>query len=152
MEQNVSHLSTLEPPRWHRAGWGFRIAGTVLPLASLAVRCSPLARAAKNGQFWPVFGLFGPVSGPFLLRFKSSSSLCGQKCLALYFFVHGGVLSSIALFDRPLESLLLVVGDGLSDGVTVSACERRWICMPRWAPCYCAVDHRRCKSLQWHSI
>ena len=123
-EQNVSHLNTLEPPGWHRAGWGFRIAGTVLPLASLAVRCSPLARAAKNGQFWPVFGLFGPVSGPFLLRFKSSSSLCGQKFLALYFFVHGGVLSSIALFDRPLESLLLVVGDGLSDGVTVSACER----------------------------
>ena len=96
----------------------------MLPLALLAVRRSPLARAAKNGQFCSVFGLFWPVSGPFLLRFKSSSSLCGQKCLALYFFVHGGVLSSIALFDRPLESLLLVVGDGLSDGVTVSACER----------------------------
>ena len=96
----------------------------MLPLASLAVRISSLARAAKNGLFWPVFGLFWPVSGPFLLRFKSSSSLCGQKFLALYFFVHGGVLSSIALFDRPLESLLLVVGDGLSDGVTVSACER----------------------------
>ena len=42
----------------------------------------------------------------------------------MYFFVHGGVLSLIALFDRPLESLLLVVGDGLSDGMTVSACER----------------------------
>ncbi|CAL9747738.1 unnamed protein product, partial [Musa acuminata subsp. burmannicoides] len=65
-EQNVSHLSTLEPPGWHRAGWGFRIAGTVLPHASLAVRRSPLARAAKNGQFWPVFGLFWPVFGLFL--------------------------------------------------------------------------------------
>ncbi|CAL9747703.1 unnamed protein product, partial [Musa acuminata subsp. burmannicoides] len=33
---------------------------------SLAVRRSPLARAAKYGQFWPVFGLFWPVFGPFL--------------------------------------------------------------------------------------
>ena len=44
---------------------GFRIAWTVLLLASLAVRRSPLARAAKNGQFWPVFGLFWPVFGLF---------------------------------------------------------------------------------------
>ena len=114
--QNVSHLSTLEPPGWHRAGWGFRIAGKVPPHASLAVRRSPLARSAKNGQFWPVFGLFW-------FRLQSSSCLCVQKCLSLYYFMHGGFLSSIALFDRPLESLLLVVGDGLSDGVTVSACE-----------------------------
>ncbi|KAJ8456177.1 hypothetical protein OPV22_034714 [Ensete ventricosum] len=35
-----------------------RIAGKVLPFASFAVRRSPLARAAKNGQFWPVFGPF----------------------------------------------------------------------------------------------
>ncbi|KAJ8455832.1 hypothetical protein OPV22_034935 [Ensete ventricosum] len=107
--RNVSHLSTLEPPGWHRGGWGFRIAGKVppvasfalrrsplarggpkrpvlacfwavlaccggrserssgrgiraagkvLPFASFAVRRSPLARAAKNGQFWPVFGPF----------------------------------------------------------------------------------------------
>ncbi|WP_217620831.1 hypothetical protein, partial [Bacillus sp. GbtcB13] len=35
------------------------------PHASLAVRRSPLARSAKNGQFWPVFGLFWPVFGPF---------------------------------------------------------------------------------------
>ncbi|CAL9097875.1 unnamed protein product, partial [Musa textilis] len=54
----VSHLSTLEPPGWHRAGWGFRITGTVLPAASLAVRRSSLARAAKNGLFWPVLGCF----------------------------------------------------------------------------------------------
>ena len=38
----------------------------MLPLASLAVRRSPLARAAKNGQFWPVFGPFWPVFGLFL--------------------------------------------------------------------------------------
>jgi hypothetical protein len=125
----------------------------VPPHASLAVRRSPLARSAKNGQFWPVFGLFWPVFGPFSraavtvasgprrslsaagngqfcpvfglfwFRLQSSSCLCVQKCLSLYYFMHGGFLSSIALFDRPLESLLLVVGDGLSDGVTVSACE-----------------------------
>ncbi|KAJ8512112.1 hypothetical protein OPV22_002546 [Ensete ventricosum] len=66
--RNVSHLSTLEPPGWHRAGWGFRIAGKVPPVASFALRRSPLARAAQNGQFWPVFGPFsraavGAVSG-----------------------------------------------------------------------------------------
>ena len=38
----------------------------MLPHASLAVRRSPLARAAKNGQFWPVFGQFWPVFGLFL--------------------------------------------------------------------------------------
>ncbi|KAJ8512080.1 hypothetical protein OPV22_002514 [Ensete ventricosum] len=56
--RNVSHLSTLEPPGWHRAGWGFRIAGKVSPVASFSLRRSPLARAAQNGQFWPVFGPF----------------------------------------------------------------------------------------------
>ncbi|KAJ8456207.1 hypothetical protein OPV22_034744 [Ensete ventricosum] len=56
--RNVSHLSTLEPPGWHRGGWGFRIAGKVPPVASFALRRSPLARAAENGQFWPVFGPF----------------------------------------------------------------------------------------------
>ncbi|KAJ8456090.1 hypothetical protein OPV22_034833 [Ensete ventricosum] len=56
--RNVSHLSTLEPPGWHRGGWGFRIAGKVPPVASFALRRSPLARAAQNGQFWPVFGPF----------------------------------------------------------------------------------------------
>ncbi|KAJ8512036.1 hypothetical protein OPV22_002470 [Ensete ventricosum] len=66
--RNVSHLSTLEPPGWHRAGWDFRIAGKVPPVASFALRRSPLARAAQNGQFWPVFGPFsraamGAVSG-----------------------------------------------------------------------------------------
>ncbi|KAJ8456131.1 hypothetical protein OPV22_034788 [Ensete ventricosum] len=40
------------------SGCGIRVAGKVLPFASFAVRCSPLARAAKNGQFWPVFGPF----------------------------------------------------------------------------------------------
>ncbi|KAJ8456194.1 hypothetical protein OPV22_034731 [Ensete ventricosum] len=53
--RNVSHLSTLEPPGWHRGGWGFRIAGKVPPVASFALRRSPLARAAQNGQFWSVF-------------------------------------------------------------------------------------------------
>ncbi|KAJ8512124.1 hypothetical protein OPV22_002558 [Ensete ventricosum] len=66
--RNVSHLSTLEPPGWHRAGWGFRIAGKVSPVASFSLRRSPLARAAQNGQFWPVFEPFscaavGAVSG-----------------------------------------------------------------------------------------
>ena len=60
------------------AGWGFRIAGTVLPLASLAVRRSPLARAAKNGQFWPVFGLFWPVFGLFLRC--AATVVSGAKC------------------------------------------------------------------------
>ena len=63
---------------WHRAGWGFRIAGTVLPLASLAVRRSPLARSAKNGQFWPVFGLFWPVFGLFLCA--AATVVSGAKC------------------------------------------------------------------------
>ncbi|KAJ8455843.1 hypothetical protein OPV22_034946 [Ensete ventricosum] len=40
------------------SGRGIRVAGKVLPFASFAVRRSPLARAAKNGQFWPVFGPF----------------------------------------------------------------------------------------------
>ncbi|KAJ8456203.1 hypothetical protein OPV22_034740 [Ensete ventricosum] len=40
------------------SGRGIRAAGKVLPFASFAVRRSPLARAAKNGQFWPVFGPF----------------------------------------------------------------------------------------------
>ncbi|KAJ8512049.1 hypothetical protein OPV22_002483 [Ensete ventricosum] len=60
--RNVSHLSTLEPPGWHRAGWGFRIAGKVPPVASFALRRSPLARAAQNGQFWPIFGPFSRVA------------------------------------------------------------------------------------------
>ncbi|KAJ8456179.1 hypothetical protein OPV22_034716 [Ensete ventricosum] len=50
------------------SGRGIRVAGKVLPFASFAVRRSPLARVAKNGQFWPVFGPFscaavGAVSG-----------------------------------------------------------------------------------------
>ncbi|KAJ8456195.1 hypothetical protein OPV22_034732 [Ensete ventricosum] len=40
------------------SGRGIRVAGKVLPFASFAVRRSPLARVAKNGQFWPVFGPF----------------------------------------------------------------------------------------------
>ncbi|KAJ8468151.1 hypothetical protein OPV22_030703 [Ensete ventricosum] len=40
------------------SGRGIGVAGKVLPFASFAVRRSPLARAAKNGQFWPVFGPF----------------------------------------------------------------------------------------------
>ncbi|KAJ8456103.1 hypothetical protein OPV22_034846 [Ensete ventricosum] len=56
------------PPGWHRGGWGFRIAGKVPPVASFALRRSPLSRVAQNGQFWPVFGPFscaavGAVSG-----------------------------------------------------------------------------------------
>ena len=57
---------------------GFRIAWTVLLLASLAVRRSPLARAAKNGQFWPVFGLFWPVFGLFLRR--AVTVVSGANC------------------------------------------------------------------------
>ena len=93
--------------------------------ASLFARSPPLAARSRTqkrsvlARFWAILACFWA----FFASLYSSSSLCGQKCLALYFFVHGGVLSSIALFDRPLESLLLVVGDGLSDGVTVSACE-----------------------------
>ncbi|KAJ8456125.1 hypothetical protein OPV22_034782 [Ensete ventricosum] len=44
------------------SGRGIRVAGKVLPFASFAVRRSPLARAAKNGQFWPVFGPFSPAA------------------------------------------------------------------------------------------
>ncbi|KAJ8512047.1 hypothetical protein OPV22_002481 [Ensete ventricosum] len=40
------------------SGRGSRVAGKVLPSASFAVRRSPLALAAKNGQFWPIFGPF----------------------------------------------------------------------------------------------
>ena len=57
---------------------GFRIAWTVLLLASLAVRRSPLARAAKNGQFWPVFGLFWPVFGLFWRG--AVTVVSGAKC------------------------------------------------------------------------
>ena len=60
------------------ARWGFHIAGTVLPLASLGVRRSPLARAAKNGQFWPVSGPFWPVFGLFLRR--AVTVVSGAKC------------------------------------------------------------------------
>ncbi|KAJ8512098.1 hypothetical protein OPV22_002532 [Ensete ventricosum] len=45
------------------SGRGIRVAGKVLPFASFAVRRSPLARAAKNGQFWPVFGPFFACRG-----------------------------------------------------------------------------------------
>ena len=76
-------LSPLLAPFWPVFGllfarWGFCIAGTVLPLASLAVRRSPLAHAAKNGQFWPVFGLFWPVFGLFLRGAATVES--GAKC------------------------------------------------------------------------
>ncbi|KAJ8456233.1 hypothetical protein OPV22_034770 [Ensete ventricosum] len=40
------------------SGRGIRVAGKVLPFTSFAVRRSPLARVAKNSQFWPVFGPF----------------------------------------------------------------------------------------------
>ncbi|KAJ8456085.1 hypothetical protein OPV22_034828 [Ensete ventricosum] len=80
--RNVSHLSTLEPPGWHRGGWGFRIAGKVPPVASFALRRSPLARVAQNGQFWAVFACCGGrgerssgrgirVAGKVLLPFAS---------------------------------------------------------------------------------
>ena len=49
----------------------------MLRLASLAVRRSPLARSAKNGQFWPVFGLFWPVFGQFLRG--AASDVSGAK-------------------------------------------------------------------------
>ncbi|KAJ8456073.1 hypothetical protein OPV22_034816 [Ensete ventricosum] len=79
--RNVSHLSTLEPPGWHRGGWGFRIAGKVPPVASFALRRSPLARAAQNGQFWPVFGPFsraavGAVSGRLDVAFVQQGRCC----------------------------------------------------------------------------
>ncbi|KAJ8512043.1 hypothetical protein OPV22_002477 [Ensete ventricosum] len=45
------------------SGRGIRVAGKVLPFASFAVRRSSLARAAKNGQFWPVFGPFFACRG-----------------------------------------------------------------------------------------
>ncbi|KAJ8456208.1 hypothetical protein OPV22_034745 [Ensete ventricosum] len=45
------------------SGRGIRVAGKVLPFASFAVRRSPLARVAKNGQFWPVFGPFFACRG-----------------------------------------------------------------------------------------
>ncbi|KAJ8512118.1 hypothetical protein OPV22_002552 [Ensete ventricosum] len=51
------------------SGRGSRVAGKVLPSASFAVRRSPLALAAKNGQFWPVFG-------PFL----ACRGLRGERC------------------------------------------------------------------------
>ncbi|KAJ8512107.1 hypothetical protein OPV22_002541 [Ensete ventricosum] len=53
------------------SGRGSRVAGKVLPSASFAVRRSPLALAAKNGQFWPVFGLFLACRG-----------LRGERCEA----------------------------------------------------------------------
>ncbi|KAJ8456211.1 hypothetical protein OPV22_034748 [Ensete ventricosum] len=54
-------LGRFRVPRWARersSGRGIGVAGKVLPFASFAVRRSPLARVAKNGQFWPVFGPF----------------------------------------------------------------------------------------------
>ncbi|KAJ8512123.1 hypothetical protein OPV22_002557 [Ensete ventricosum] len=45
------------------SGRGSRVAGKVLPSASFAVRRWPLALAAKNGQFWPVFGPFFACRG-----------------------------------------------------------------------------------------
>ncbi|KAJ8512113.1 hypothetical protein OPV22_002547 [Ensete ventricosum] len=49
--RNVSHLSTLEPPGWHRAGWGFRIAGKVPPVASFALRSLGRPKTASFGLF-----------------------------------------------------------------------------------------------------
>ncbi|CAL9769447.1 unnamed protein product, partial [Musa acuminata subsp. burmannicoides] len=45
---------------------------------SLVVRRSPLPRAAKNGQFWPVFGSFWPVFGLFLRG--AATVVSGVKC------------------------------------------------------------------------
>ncbi|KAJ8512086.1 hypothetical protein OPV22_002520 [Ensete ventricosum] len=76
-----SKLGTLEPPGWHRAGWGIRVAGKVPPVASFALRRSPLARAAQNGQFWPVFGPFLRAAvGAVRVRLDVAFVVAGKVC------------------------------------------------------------------------
>ena len=116
-QQNVSHLRPLEPPRWHRAGWGFDyIPGVELSFASLHVTFTGTcvrARDQVSGCLWACSCSFILESLVFLPLplFSCAHKVFVELLVKLPLFRETSELVHLSFFRTNQLSLLYVLRD-----------------------------------------